>query len=144
LARKKHKNVVSMNDPILEGLGRKQKIFVINYVSNPGITQTQCAQRAGYANAQLDGYRVIRHPKVQAAIKELCETNPHVAGTTEVLEKLTETIRSTSVRPSDQMKAADMLLKVHGAYAPEEKKLTLAGEFDAGTLRKELLDDISS
>jgi hypothetical protein len=103
----------------------KQKRFAKAVASGVG-TVTDAVYQAGYTpksrtNAHKIGYDLMRKPHVLEAINQALEAitngDPEAAAAKTVVDIMT----STSEKSSDRLKAADMLLKVRGAYAPTKK-----------------------
>ena len=137
-------------------MNEKQKRFVDAYIQTANASEA--ARQAGYSKqtAYSIGERLLRNVEVKKAIdarlKEM--ESARVAETQEVLEHLTAVVRGemteevvtnsgkkfvVTVGERDKLKAAEMLLKVHGAF-----KDKLDVKVDSSTLFVETLEKIWS
>lgn len=139
-----------------ERVNEKQKRFVDAYIQTANASEA--ARQAGYSKqtAYSIGERLLRNVEVKKAIdarlKEM--ESARVAEAQEVLEHLTAVVRGemteevvtnsgkkfiVTVGERDKLKAAEMLLKVHGAF-----KDKLDVKVDSSTLFVETLEKIWS
>lgn len=137
-------------------MNEKQKRFVDAYIQTANASEA--ARQAGYSKqtAYSIGERLLRNVEIKNAIdarlKEM--ESQRVAETQEVLEHLTAVVRGemteevvtnsgkkfvVTVSERDKLKAAEMLLKVHGAF-----KDKLDVKVDSSTLFVETLEKIWS
>lgn len=137
-------------------MNEKQKRFVDAYIQTANASEA--ARQAGYSSktAYSIGEENLRKPEIKKAIdarlKEM--ESARVAETQEVLEHLTAVVRGkiteevvtnsgkkfvVTVSERDKLKAAEMLLKVHGAF-----KDKLDVKVDSSTLFVETLEKIWS
>jgi Terminase small subunit len=109
-------------------LTNMQKEFVKNYCL--GMQQTQAARSAGYKHPSVDGYQLMRQPKIQDGIRVERTKYEHAGNMTrkKVLDGLAEAIdiaRTTS-EPASMVAGWREVAKICGYYAPETKRLELS------------------
>ena len=111
----------------------RQKRFIESYIQTGNASEA--ARRAGYSarSAYSIGEENLKKPEICAAIAARLQEleDEQTANTQEVLKHLTRVLRGlekettitqsgkefiTPVKEFDRLKAADMLLRVHGAY----------------------------
>lgn len=106
--------------PEMDALAPQQRTFVLAYLQ-PTATAASAAREAGYA-ASTYGWRILRSPKVQAAIRALRipDEMRKIASIGEIRENLSSTIRDEMAKPSDRTAASSTLLKSLGALGGPE------------------------
>lgn len=114
-------------------LNERQKRFVDNYIATANASEA--ARRSGYSErtARVIGQENLLKPAIRTAIEERLNEmeRGRVADTQEILEHLTAVVRgkvtevivtnsgksfTVPVSERDRLKAAEHLLKVHGAF----------------------------
>lgn len=135
-------------------LPEKQKRFIEFYLQTANATAA--AKEAGYSKktAYSIGQRLLRDPNVKKVLERRLKNleDKRIAKTNEILERLTSTLRGEESeiivtqsgkrfevppRISDRIKAAEILLKVSGAFSPEKVNVQMSGaELFTATLEK--------
>ena len=111
------------------GLTPKQMSFCKEYLrTNDVVGSYKASYNTNASPNSISGqaYKVYNNPKVQAYLREMTHQaemqaraeNRDIMDTVDVLEWLSNIIRSESrsIKITDRLKAADMLLKANGAY----------------------------
>lgn len=116
------------------GLNRDQQTFADQYILT-GDAQTAymiaygCTRRCANGNA----YKQLKHPKIQAYIKQrMLEKDENIAKEDELLMYLTSILRDPNTNTSDRLKCIDMLGKRYGYNQPKQKEETLVIDFMGG------------
>ena len=139
-------------------MNERQKRFVDFYIQTGNASEA--ARQAGYSHrtAYSIGEQLLRREDVRAAIdarlKELESTR--IAETQEILEHLTSVVRGevsepvvtnsgkqfdVAVSEKDRLKAAEMLLKIHGAFREQLDVKVDSTQLFVQTLEKIWADD---
>ena len=117
----------------------RQKKFIVEYLASGNAAES--ARRAGYSPrcANRQGYALMANETIRAAINEKLRAieNARTADVQEILEYLTSVLRGetteTLVTPngkkievpsksSERLRAAYLLLKVHGAFRDKQSE----------------------
>ena len=123
------KNELSMTEEEKYGLTPKQLAFCKEYLrTNDVVGSYKSCYNTNASPNSISGqaYKVYNNVKVQAYLREMTHQaelqaraeNRDIMDTVDVLEWLSNIIRSESrsIKITDRLKAADMLLKANGAY----------------------------
>lgn len=135
----------------MKELTERQKRFVEYYLQTGNASEA--ARQAGYSKkvAYSIGEENLRKPAIKAAIEKRLKAldKKRIADTDEVLEHLTTVLRgreketvvtasgkqfTVAVREQDRLKAAEMLLKVNGAFKEKVDVKVDASELFVKTL----------
>lgn len=112
----------------LPKLTDQQKKFVQLVAS--GMAQTSAARQAGYKFASVEGYQLMRNPKIAEAIRVEQGKYEHASNMSrkKVLDGLLEAvdIARTMAEPSSMVAAWREVAKICGYYAPEQKKIDIS------------------
>lgn len=99
-----------------DNLNTKQRKFVEAFEGNA----TEAAKKAGYStkSAEVTGSRLLRNPKVYAAIKERenKESSSRIATRQERQEFWTGTMKDDGAEMKDRLKASELLGKSEGDF----------------------------
>lgn len=95
------------------GLTEQQEAFVTSYLSN-GNNATGAARSAGYAFPEVDGYRIIRNPRIVASIRNRRLSVVQTVGAGLALETLQEIMLDVESPPNARIKSAQIILDAAG------------------------------
>lgn len=95
------------------GMTKRQKLFVHEYVSNPGRPVTESVKAAGYSKKRLSetASDLMKHTEVQAAIQKALDLKLQTAPTRESVYKAINEAREMARRSGDSAWAGQLLLK---------------------------------
>lgn len=122
-----------------ETLTKKQKIFVKEYIQNNG-NGTQAALEAYDTESERVAAVIasenLTKPDIKNYLEEIGFTSDNAK------EVVAEILSDESNEPKDRLKAAEMIFKVHGDFAPE-KSINLNVEVEANPEVKELTEKLN-
>ena len=129
------------DDPFYD-LTDKETVFVVEYLKHG--QRRKAAEAAEYGNPHVDAWRVIRRPRVQAALARFREAySGEIASVNEALGILSEIARDGRNKASDRTAATAQLLKAQGAVGPEVDARTQTVNVSiAGDAPLEVLDAV--
>ena len=123
------RNELNVTEEEKYGLTPKQMSFCKEYLrTNDVVGSYKASYNTNASPNSISGqaYKVYNNPKIQAYLREMTHQaemqaraeNRDIMDTVDVLEWLSNIIRSESrsIKITDRLKAADMLLKANGAY----------------------------
>ena len=102
----------------------RQERFVLEYIETGNATES--ARRAGYANPNMHGARMIVNDSIKRHIdlkraELMSDTEQKIAWLT---DKLTDEATDKGNGDSTRVRALEILGKIYGAYAPEKQEVT--------------------
>lgn len=102
----------------------RQQRFVLEYIETGNATES--ARRAGYANPNMHGSRMIVNDSIKRHIdlkraELMSDTEKKIAWLT---DKLTDEATDKGNGDSTRVRALEILGKIYGAYAPEKQEVT--------------------
>jgi len=114
-------------------LTAQERLFVDAYTGNP----LDAARIAGYSTPENYSYRLMRNPKIIAALKERNSNidsafnemrRDVIMGRDEILMELTSVARGSETSTSDKLKALDLLGKAIGLWIIKHEVTTISYE----------------
>ena len=102
----------------------RQQRFVLEYIETGNATES--ARRAGYANPNMHGARMIVNDSIKRHIdlkraELMSDTEKKISWLT---DKLTDEATDKGNGDSTRVRALEILGKIYGAYAPEKQEVT--------------------
>lgn len=123
-------------------MNTKREKFCIEYAASGNATQSAIA--AGYSTktARSQGQRLLTFVDVQERIKELSRGMGKEITDVETVRKFWSTVlKDTSVKPSDRLKASELLAKSYGMFICPEASGSVSEAKEAGDIVIYLPDD---
>ncbi len=99
------------------------KALIDNAISNDPMNKGELLEKVGYAKntAEAKPGEILEQKGVQEELKAYGFDEDSA-------KRVVKEVMSEKEEPNARLKAADMVFKVHGSYAPEKKDITSGGE----------------
>ena len=123
-------------------MNTKREKFCIEYAASGNATQSAIA--AGYSpkTARSQGQRLLTFVDVQERIKEISRGMGKEIADVETVRKFWSTVlKGTSAKPSDRLKASELLAKSYGMFICPEASGSVSEAKEAGDIVIYLPDD---
>lgn len=113
------------------------KLIVENQTLDKPLTGGQMLEKVRYGKISKQPSRILESEGVREELTNLGFSEEGAKGVVQ------EILYNQRVQPSDRLKAADQVFKIHGSYAAEKKDISTLGE-SLNTLSKEDKDKLLS
>lgn len=124
-AKPRKPKAIGTRAPKGRGLLERERRFVEHYMGRCEGNATEAAIAAGYGKkgAAVQGTRLLRKAKIQAALEDRFKNDPLVADRKELQEYWTRLMRGTGkvTRTKDRIRASELLGKTHGMFSTSHK-----------------------
>jgi len=100
------------------GLTERQRRFVEAYTGEAQGNASKAAKLAGYPHADVQGTRMLGNVRIRAAIEQARapRTESAILTRAERQELLTQFANDRNVKPTDRIRAVEILGKMHGDF----------------------------